>query len=340
MPCPIRILFLADTHLGFDLPVQPRIDRRRRGHDFLANYAAALQPALDGQVDLVVHGGDVFDRPRIPASLAYQALEPLVRIADRGIPVFVVPGNHERSALPHRRFATHPLTHVFDTPRTFVAEVRGVRIALAGFPYERRNVRNRFLNLVEQTGWRQARADVRMLCMHHCVEGATVGPGNFTFTYAADVVRGSDIPAQFAVVLSGHIHRRQALTHDLRRRPLAAPVLYAGSIERTSFAEATETKGYVLVQLQADEDGARARWQFQDLYARPMIAHELVPERFDDRAFESTICALIDSAPPDAVLRLRINGALSRTQSRLLSAPRLRSLAPDSMNVEIAVKSL
>ena len=46
----IRILLLADTHLGFDLPVNPRVNRRRRGHDFLANYAAALQPALTGEV--------------------------------------------------------------------------------------------------------------------------------------------------------------------------------------------------------------------------------------------------------------------------------------------------
>ncbi|MGH7695679.1 MAG: metallophosphoesterase, partial [Gemmatimonadaceae bacterium] len=71
MPDVVRILLLADTHLGFDLPVRPRIERRRRGHDFLANYAAALQPALDGAVDLVVHGGDVFNRSRVVPSLAY-----------------------------------------------------------------------------------------------------------------------------------------------------------------------------------------------------------------------------------------------------------------------------
>jgi len=46
MPSDIRILLLADSHLGFDLPVRPRVVRRRRGHDFLANYAAALKPAL------------------------------------------------------------------------------------------------------------------------------------------------------------------------------------------------------------------------------------------------------------------------------------------------------
>ncbi len=48
----VRALFLADTHLGLDLPVNPRVERRRRGHDFLANYLRALAPALEGKVDL------------------------------------------------------------------------------------------------------------------------------------------------------------------------------------------------------------------------------------------------------------------------------------------------
>ena len=126
----IRILLLADTHLGFDLPTRARIERRRRGHDFLANYAAALEPALAGRVDLVVHGGDVFNRSRVPTSLAWQAFEPLARIADGGVPVYVVPGNHERGRIPQLRFARHPGIHLFDRPRTFAVNVRGVSVAL------------------------------------------------------------------------------------------------------------------------------------------------------------------------------------------------------------------
>src|SRR5262249_43120725 len=233
----IRILLLADTHLGFDLPLQPRIGRRRRGHDFFANYATALAPALAGEVDLVVHAGDVFDRPSVPTTVAYQALEPLPRVADIGVPVFIVPGNHERSRLPHPRFATHPLVHIFDRPRTCNLEIRGTRIGLSGFPYERRDVRARFTELLEQTEWRRDCAAVRLLCVHHCVEGATVGPADFTFTTAADVIRLSDVPPDFAAVLSGHIHRHQVLTADLSRRSIKTPVLYPGSIERTSLAE-------------------------------------------------------------------------------------------------------
>jgi exonuclease SbcD len=266
----VRILLLADTHLGFDLPVRPRIERRRRGHDFLANYARALQPALAGDVDLVIHGGDVFNRSRPVPSLAHQAFEPLIRVADAGVPVFIVPGNHERGRLPHLRFAKHARIHVFDAPRTFVAEVAGARVALSGFPSERDTVRARFTHLLGETGWRDTAADVRLLCLHQCVEGARVGPGNYTFTAAPDVIRGADIPGGFAAVLSGHIHRHQVLTHDLRGRALAAPVLYPGSIERTSIAEADEDKGFLLVDV-ARDDAARVDWRFNTLPARPLV---------------------------------------------------------------------
>ena len=55
----IRLLFLADTDLGYDLPFRPRIQRRRRGPEFFANFERALQTAVKGRVDCAVHGGDL-----------------------------------------------------------------------------------------------------------------------------------------------------------------------------------------------------------------------------------------------------------------------------------------
>ncbi len=69
-----RVLLLADTHLGFDLPFRPRINRRRRGHDFFANFERALQPALRGEVDVVVHAGDLLYRSKVPPVLVDMAL--------------------------------------------------------------------------------------------------------------------------------------------------------------------------------------------------------------------------------------------------------------------------
>lgn len=335
----IRILFIADTHLGFDLPTRARIQRRRRGHDFLANYATALRPALDGQVDLVVHGGDVFNRSHVATSVAWQAFEPLARVAENGIPVFVVPGNHERGRIPQIRFAQRPRIHLFDRPRTFVVDVRGVPVAIAGFPSERHDVRTKFVELVEATGWRTVRANVRLLCLHQCVEGATVGPNDFTFTTAADVIRGRDVPAGFSAVLSGHIHRHQVLTRDLRGQPLAAPVLYPGSIERTSMAEANEEKGFMIVEVACDGSDARIQWEFHGLPARPLVRRDVQVDTIADDALESAIQTVIAEAPEDAVLTIRVVGTVSEHGRRVLAAANLRRLAPSSMNIELTLEN-
>ena len=332
----MRLLLIADSHLGFDLPLRPRVKRRRRGLDFLANYQRALQPACKGDVDIVVHGGDVFDRPDVPASLAYQALEPLRRVAERGVPVFIVPGNHERSRLPHARFALHPNVHVYDQPRTFVIDVAGVRVALAGFPYERRNVRGRFDELLARTQWQRAAADVRLLCLHHCFEGATVGPQNFTFTTADDVIRVQDVPTSFAAVLSGHIHRHQVLSRDLRKRPVAVPVFYPGSIERTAWAELGETKGYMIVHV-GGSGAADVGWQFHELPARPMIAQRVNVSGMSPFELECAVRSIVAAAPDDAVLGIRIDGQLSDAQSHVVTAARLRRIVPESMNLELHI---
>jgi hypothetical protein len=117
----VRILLVADTHIGFDLPRRPRVERRRRGHDFLANFERALEPALAGEVDLVVHGGDLLFRSRVPATLVETALAPLVAVAERGVPVCIVPG--DLAAVLRSRLAAVPADAVVRVrvPETLVA---------------------------------------------------------------------------------------------------------------------------------------------------------------------------------------------------------------------------
>ena len=239
----MRVLFVSDTHLGFDLPSRPRVVRRRRGEDFFRNYERALEPARSGEDDVVVHGGDLLYRSRVPPWLAEAALAPLRDLAESGIPVLLVPGNHERSRMPFPLLALHERLHLFERPRTLVLEARGVRVAFMGFPYTH-DIRRRAPAIVAGLNRDDLSADVRVLCLHQCIEGATCGPGNFTFRFGPDVIRISDLPRNVAVTLSGHIHRHQVV------QPVGhAPIIYAGSTERTSFAEARETKGFVVLEL-------------------------------------------------------------------------------------------
>ena len=45
--------------------------------------------------------------------------------------------------------------------------------------------------------------------------------------------------------------------------------------------------------------------------------------------------AIIAGAPNDAVLSIRVAGALGEAHWQCLSAPRLRAIAPATMNIEI-----
>jgi DNA repair protein SbcD/Mre11 len=329
----LRVLFVSDTHLGIDLPGRPRVDRRRRGHDFFACFERALEPARAGEADVVVHGGDLLFRSRVPGSLVARALQPLVRVADAGVPVLLVPGNHERSAIPHPLLAAHEGLHVFRRPSTVVVERRGLRVAFSGFPYAR-SVRHAFPALLAATGYREARADARVLCLHQCVEGAVCGPPpGFTFRDGDDVVRSADIPADAAVVLCGHVHRHQVLRRDLRGRPLPAPVVYAGSVERTSFAERDETKGFVMAAV--GSGGRLESCEFRALPARPMRVLELSGCDAGP-GLEREIRAALAAAPSDVVLQLRVSESLAGAEP--LRAARLRALAPPSANVTVAVR--
>ncbi len=333
----VKILFLADTHLGFDLPLYPRVSRRRRGVDFFENFNRALHPALRGEVDLVVHGGDLFYRSRVPIVHVTEAFRPLLKIAQRGIPVFIIPGNHERSRIPDSLFVRHPNIHIFDKPRTFVLDFARVSLSLSGFPYCRDGARDNFQTLLRQTGFHEQRSDVALLCMHQIVEGAKVGPQNYTFKSASDVIQGNDIPRGFAVVLSGHVHRVQLLSANLAEEPLASPVVYSGSTERTSFAERYEKKGYSVVEVAPSGElgGSLVSHSFVELPTRPMYALEINVNGLDRKALKSKLRGMISGLDPDGVVRVRVRGTISEELLMLFQAEVLRSLAPPTMNIHL-----
>ena len=327
----LRVLLLGDTHLGLDQAFRPRVHRRRRGPELMANYQRALRPALRGEVDLVVHGGDLFNRSKVPLKLAQMAMEPLLRVADREVPVFVVPGNHERSRIPFPLLARHPHLHIFQEPRTVSPERSGLPLAVSGFPFARRMDHGAFEQLLEQTGWRQIDTPMRLLCLHQAVEGATVGAHNFTFRHGSDVIRGRQIPDAFCAVLSGHIHRLQVLTSDLSGRTLGAPVLYPGSTERTSFAERDEDKGYLLLKL---GPAGLLNWCSVPLPTRPMVELSLEPGAGSDLRGE--LRRRLARLPPDAIVRLRPAGPLSSAARSFLGSRGMRSVTPAGMNVSVS----
>jgi DNA repair exonuclease SbcCD nuclease subunit len=334
----VKIRFFSDTHLGFDYPIKPRIERRRRGEDFFNNFYRILNSSAAAGIDLLIHGGDLFFRSRVPARIVDLTYNALFEFADRGIPIVIVPGNHERSKLPDSLYLSHPNIHVFVKPMTFLFRVRNVQLNVSGFPFERQSIKSRFPKILERTGWRETRGNIKLLCIHQAVEGAQVGPVNFTFRSGPDVIRFNDLPEGFQAILAGHVHRQQILTGRRRSEPNNRRVIYSGSTERTSFAEKDEDKGYFDITFDRTNGN---RWgigsfKFKRLPARPMtdivVDRQLAVGRLEEFLKEQ-----IPQLHRDSIVRIKGNGKpVNPELKHKLTASFLRGLFPDTMNVELS----
>jgi hypothetical protein len=247
-----------------------------------------------------------------------------------------VPGNHERSRLPASLFLHHRNISAFHEPSTFRFDLGGARVALAGFPSVRKNVRGGFPELIAATGLESSTADIKLLCMHQIVEGASVGPSGYTFRTGHDVVRQLDLPACCDAVLAGHVHRHQVIQVE-RGGGRSVPVIYPGSTERTSFAEAEEEKGYCTISFAAGSDGAWALKdsEFTPLPSRPMVTIELPVDLTRDR-IEDFLAGVAREVPPDAILRFRAGDGVPLATRHAFNTARVSACLPASVNYQFA----
>jgi exonuclease SbcD len=326
----VRVIHVSDTHLGFDLPVRPRSggERPRRGADFFANLERAFDHAHRVSADAVIHTGDVFFRSKLPPAIVDRAYAQLTTFAARGIPLVILPGNHERSRMPPSLLLRHANLHVLDRPRAVRLQGRQGTLEVVGFPY-RKDARAALNELVLDAAPRGA--DACLLAVHQAIEGSWVGPSvarGVRFLTQPDVIAADAVPGCFHAVLAGHIHRRQVLRVGVRRD---IPALHCGSVERTSAQELYEPKGFVDLTVTVDRRGRRhARPRFVPLPARPWRRLDL-----DDGVSTATALAAarseIQSSPPGTYVRLRAGQRLIGA----LSQARLWEAAPDNVVVDV-----
>ena len=273
-------------------------------------------------MDALVHGGDVFFRSKIPAQVIQKAYEPLLPVLERGVHMFFVPGNHERSRLPVSPIFHHKNFHLFYRPRSFSIEMNGLEVIWGGFPSIRHEVQKDFPDKLVQVGYDSESEALKVLCMHQSIEHAVVGVQNYTFRRGPDVVGLDQFPDYLDLVLSGHIHRQQVL-----RSRAGTPLIYSGSIERTSFAERLETKGFFILNLSKDD----INWEFRQLPTRSMHEWTLPSHVLDKQNLISAIQNQAGNITSDAIFRIRTG---VEKQLEILKIADLRNELPKSMNVE------
>jgi DNA repair protein SbcD/Mre11 len=318
----IRITFLSDTHLGFDLPLRARSERRRRGEDFFRNTRTAFEQAIKHESDYIIHGGDLFFRSRVPAPIIDRVYAMLYDYADCGIPIIIVPGNHERSVLPQSILLNHPNLFIFRKAESFEFTTRHKKVLIFGYPNLRHHARAGFSCLQPQI--LPTPGALNILVMHQAIDGSKIA--GYTFRDHPDVVNISEIDTGYQLVLCGHIHRRQILMRQ------HTPIIYSGSIERTSFQEMGEPKGYYTIDMQQSNTNWRVKKIiFNQLNSRPMTEICLDMAAIQNE-WETELIAQLQNLDPNSIVRLR---AKNNREDFIFRAERLRAIFPPTMNYSL-----
>jgi DNA repair exonuclease SbcCD nuclease subunit len=268
------------------------------------------------------------------------AFEPLLKIASDGIPVILVAGNHERSFIQQSVLEMHKNIYIFNILKSLYLQINTIKVQVTGFPCIRKNVRVEFPPLLKKIDYKYENSKhIHLLCMHQAIEGAQVGVQNYTFRSNHDTIRAVDIPSGFSAILSGHIHRAQILTHGLDNSLLNSKVYYAGSIERTSFAERNEQKGYFILTVNASINGGEIiEHKFVPLPIRPMIDCEIKVRNNSKIEIISEILKQSKQWHKDSIVKIKLNNN-TQFNKYAPTIKEIRQVLPETMNIEYKVDS-
>ena len=149
----IRIMHLADLHIGMENygRLDPATGLNGRVMDFLRRLSEAVDYALENEVDLVLFAGDAYKTRDPNSTYRREFARRIKRLADAGIPVVLLVGNHDLPA-QDKRASSIEIFRTLDVPNVLVGNRdrlhqittrRGAPIQVATVPYP---VRQRLLS--------------------------------------------------------------------------------------------------------------------------------------------------------------------------------------------------
>ncbi|MFP8957659.1 metallophosphoesterase family protein [Natrialbaceae archaeon A-CW3] len=239
-----KILHISDTHLGYR---QYQSDIRRE--DFARAFDAAVEIAIDEDVDATIHGGDLFDHPTPNVPTVNRSIDIISKLSDEDIPFYGIVGNHERKLdeqwmdLIKRLSNAERLT---TSPTTVTDEDGENPVALYGID----SVRSPEWDTFDFTLTRPSDdSAVTVLCMHELFKPFVPEHRGNPYELSEVINRLNFKPDAIAL---GDFHRKcQNHIDDVL-------AFYPGSTERCKVTE-TRNRGVWVIEVDEGEIGLRFR---------------------------------------------------------------------------------
>lgn len=233
----VKFIHAADIHLDspmIGLQALPESIFRRLQDSTFKAFRQLIDAAILHQVDFVILAGDIFDNEDRSIRAQVFLRKEMERLAEKGIPVYIVHGNHDHLSGNWNEIKYPSNVYIFgesvETKEIILKD--NVVIHIHGFSYRERHIFERKIRDYE----RKAGADFDIGILHGNMEGNNEH-GNYAPFHLKELLE-----KEFDYWALGHIHKRNILHQD----PF---VVYPGNIQGRNKKE-TGIKGCYLVSLQ------------------------------------------------------------------------------------------
>lgn len=326
----LRVAHLSDTHLGYEAyPALSANGNNQRGEDIVRAMHNAVNDIIAWEPDLVIHSGDVLEKPKTDIRYMLVAQQMFRKLA-AACPTVVIAGNHE---LPRSRKEACWLDLLNGTENLHIVSSRYEVIRPKGLDgVVVHAVPHDVLKEIDQSVVQPTEGAVNILTSHGVATGSELFLRSLGREYA---IEADTLLRDWHYVALGHWHR-QGPVH-LGASGVAQHVWYAGSTENMGFRDLRDNgdaRGYLRVSIGDALSVAPTHLPIRPMYRLPVV---------DGSGLEASeiLDALIDRVQTaeigDAVVGQVVTG-VSRDLWSLVDVAKVRTSAKQALHYEITVK--
>lgn len=263
----MKIFHVADTHLGYMCykKISPKTGLNQREEDIYSAFREFVDIAVSERPDLILHAGDLFNSVRPSNRAIAFAFDQISRLSSAKIPFVLISGNHEDPRLRETGSIFQIFEQMPDVYPVFRSrmecirlDIRGVKTVIFALPHISSQEQFQAEMSLMQQSVEQADKDrdVAIALLHGSLAGI---PSSYTTGQFNELTIGGQImDAGFDYVALGHFHKRTDISHNCA---------YSGSLERLSFGEVGQPKGFI----ELDLDVGKCVKKFRAITTRKML---------------------------------------------------------------------
>jgi len=291
----VKFIHFSDSHVGVESKgrMDPETGINLRVMDYLNTLDSIIDFAEDEHVDLAIFTGDAFHVNK-PSPLYLNEFSKRISRLSRQCTTVLIVGNHDMEKL-HASSAVEiysslhiPNIIVGNSLDIHVVDTKAGKVQILTVPYPTKeslsngnsdssgkNVKDLLENKLNVLCKKLDKELPTILAGHMTVLGSVPGSeSTYLSRLAPDIDLEELAKPCFDYVALGHIHKYQNLTIG---NPKLPPVIYSGSIERVSFNEENEDKGFILGEI----NDLETTYEFILVDARPYKTLEIFSEDRD-----------------------------------------------------------